>query len=134
MSFDTRHKSKVILDGVDRAGARSMMKAIGFSDRDLSRPQVGVAHCWIGTMPCNFNHREVAAWVMDGVRAAGGTPIEVNTVSVTDGITMGTEGMKGSLVSRDLVADSVELVARSHMFDALVTISGCDKTIPATAR
>ena len=131
MSFDTRHKSRVILDGVDRAGARSMMKAIGFSDRDLSRPQVGVAHCWIGTMPCNFNHREVAAWVMDGVRAAGGTPIEVNTVSVTDGITMGTEGMKGSLVSRDLVADSVELVARSHMFDALVTISGCDKTIPA---
>ena len=131
MSFDTRHKSKVILDGVDRAGARSMMKAIGFSDRDLSRPQVGVAHCWIGTMPCNFNHREVAARVMDGVRAAGGTPLEVNTVSVTDGITMGTEGMKGSLVSRDLVADSVELVARSHMFDALVTISGCDKTIPA---
>jgi dihydroxy-acid dehydratase len=131
MSFDTRHKSKVILDGVDRAGARSMMKAIGFSDRDLSLPQVGVAHCWIGTMPCNFNHREVAAQVMAGVRSAGGTPIEVNTVSVTDGITMGTEGMKGSLVSRDLVADSVELVARSHMFDALVTISGCDKTIPA---
>ena len=131
MSFDTRHKSKVILDGVDRAGARSMMKAIGFSDRDLSRPQVGVAHCWIGTMPCNFNHRELATQVMAGVRAAGGTPIEVNTVSVTDGITMGTEGMKGSLVSRDLVADSVELVARSHMFDALVNISGCDKTIPA---
>ena len=131
MSFDTRHKSRVMLDGVDRAGARSMMKAIGFSDRDLSRPQVGVAHCWIGTMPCNFNHREVASWVMSGVRAAGGTPIEVNTISVTDGITMGTEGMKGSLVSRDLIADSVELVARSHMFDALVTISGCDKTIPA---
>ena len=131
MSFDTRHKSKVILDGVDRAGARSMMKAIGFSDRDLSKPQIGVAHCWIGTMPCNFNHREVASQVMAGVKAAGGTPIEVNTVSVTDGITMGTEGMKGSLVSRDLVADSVELVARSHMFDALVTISGCDKTIPA---
>ena len=131
MSFDTRHKSKVILDGVDRAGARSMMKAIGFSDRDLSKPQIGVAHCWIGTMPCNFNHREVATQVMAGIRSAGGTPIEVNTVSVTDGITMGTEGMKGSLVSRDLVADSVELVARSHMFDALVTISGCDKTIPA---
>ena len=131
MSFDTRHKSRVILDGVDRAGARSMMKAIGFSDRDLSKPQIGVAHCWIGTMPCNFNHREVASQVMAGVKAAGGTPIEVNTVSVTDGITMGTEGMKGSLVSRDLVADSVELVARSHMFDALVTISGCDKTIPA---
>ena len=93
MSFDTRHKSRVILDGVDRAGARSMMKAIGFSDRDLSKPQIGVAHCWIGTMPCNFNHREVAARVMDGVRAAGGTPLEVNTVSVTDGITMGTEGL-----------------------------------------
>jgi len=131
MPFDVRHKSKTILDGPDRAAARSMMKAIGFSNRDLSRPQVGVAHCWIGTMPCNYNHRELAQQVMEGVRSAGGTPIEVNTVAVTDGITMGTEGMKGSLVSRDLVADSVELVARSHMFDALVTISGCDKTIPA---
>jgi len=131
MPFDTRHKSRTILDGPDRAGARSMMKAIGFTDRDLRRPQVGVAHCWIETMPCNYNHREIAEYVKEGVRAAGGTPIELNTISITDGITMGTEGMKGSLVSRDLIADSVELVARSHMFDAIVTISGCDKTIPA---
>ncbi len=131
MAFDVRHKSKVLLDGPDRAGARAMMKGIGFSDEDLSRPQVGVAHCWIETMPCNFNHRELAVKVKEGIRAAGGTPIEYNTIAITDGITMGTEGMKASLVSRDLIADSVELVARGHMFDALVTISGCDKTIPA---
>ena len=131
MSFDTRHKSKVLLDGPDRAGARAMMKAIGFTDKDLSRPQVGVAHCWIETMPCNYNHRDIAESVKEGIRAAGGTPIELNSISVTDGIVMGTEGMKGSLVSRDLIADSVELVAQSHMFDAIVTISGCDKTIPA---
>ena len=131
MPFDTRHKSRVLLDGPDRAGARSMMKAIGFSDRDLSRPQVGVFHCWIETMPCNYNHRQLAEMVKKGIRAGGGTPIEVNTVAITDGITMGTEGMKTSLVSRELVADSVELVARGHMFDAMVGISGCDKTIPA---
>jgi dihydroxy-acid dehydratase len=107
------------------------MKAVGFSDQDLARPQIGVAHSWIGTMPCNWNHRKLAEKVMQGIRAAGGTPIEVNTISITDGITMGTEGMKGSLISREVVADSVELVARSHMFDGLVTISGCDKTIPA---
>ncbi len=131
MTFDTRHKSRVLLDGPDRAGARSMMKAIGFTDRDLRRPQIGVAHCWIETMPCNYNHRELCEKVKEGIRAAGATPIEVNTIAITDGITMGTEGMKASLVSRDLIADSVELVARGHMFDALVTISGCDKTIPA---
>ncbi len=131
MTFDVRHKSRVLLDGNDRSGARSMMKAIGFTDADLSRPQVGVAHAWIETMPCNYNHRELAAKVKEGIRAAGGTPIELNTIAITDGITMGTEGMKASLVSRDLIADSVELVARGHMFDALVTISGCDKTIPA---
>ena len=131
MTFDMRHKSKVLLDGADRAGARAMMKAIGFTDEDLARPQVGVAHSWIETMPCNFNHRDLALKVKEGIRAAGGTPIELNTISITDGITMGTEGMKTSLVSRDLIADSVELVARGHMFDALVTISGCDKTIPA---
>ena len=132
-SFDTRHKSRVLLDGPDRAVARGMMKAIGFNDDDLKRPQVGVAHCWIGTMPCNWNHRELAAKVMDGIRAAGGTPLEVNTVAINDGITTGTEGMKTSLVSRELIADSVELVARGHMFDALVVIAGCDKTIPAMA-
>ena len=107
------------------------MKAVGFTDEDLARPQIGVAHSWIGTMPCNWNHRKLAEKVMQGIRAAGGTPIEVNTVSITDGITMGTEGMKGSLISREIVADSVELVARGHMFDGIVTISGCDKTIPA---
>jgi dihydroxy-acid dehydratase len=131
MPFDMRHKSRVLLDGPDRAGARSMMKAIGFTDRDLARPQIGVFHCWIETMPCNYNHRALAEEVKKGIRAAGGTPIEVNTVAITDGITMGTEGMKTSLVSRDLIADSVELVARGHMFDAMVGISGCDKTIPA---
>ncbi len=130
MAVDPRRKSRVLLDGPDRAPARAMMKAVGFSDQDLSRPQIGVAHSWIGTMPCNWNHRKLAEKVMQGIRAAGGTPIEVNTISITDGITMGTEGMKGSLISREVVADSVELVARSHMFDGLVTISGCDKTIP----
>jgi dihydroxy-acid dehydratase len=131
MAADPRHKSRTLLEGTDRAAARAMMKAVGFTDEDLARPQIGVAHSWIGTMPCNWNHRKLAEKVMQGVRAAGGTPIEVNTVSITDGITMGTEGMKGSLISREIVADSVELVARSHMFDGLVTISGCDKTIPA---
>ncbi|HWQ38489.1 MAG TPA: dihydroxy-acid dehydratase [Burkholderiales bacterium] len=131
MAFDPRHRSRRLLDGPDRAVARSMMKAVGFTDADLARPQVGVAHCWIGTMPCNWNHRQLAQRVMEGVRVAGGTPIEVNTVAINDAITTGTEGMKTSLVSREIIADSVELVARGHMFDAIVTISGCDKTIPA---
>jgi dihydroxy-acid dehydratase len=131
MPVDSRHNSRILLEGSDRAPARAMMKAVGFSDQDLARPQIGVAHSWIGTMPCNWHHRKLAEKVMQGIRAAGGTPIEVNTISITDGITMGTEGMKGSLISREVVADSVELVARSHMFDGIVTISGCDKTIPA---
>ena len=131
MAVDPRKHSRVLLEGPDRAAARAMMKAVGFNDEDLARPQIGVAHSWIGTMPCNWNHRKLAEKVMQGIRAAGGTPIEVNTVSITNGITMGTEGMKGSLISREIVADSVELVARSHMFDGIVTISGCDKTIPA---
>jgi len=131
MAVDPRKHSRVLLEGPDRAAARAMMKAVGYNDADLSRPQIGVAHCWIGTMPCNWNHRKLAEKVMQGIREAGGTPIEVNTISITDGITMGTEGMKGSLISREVVADSVELVARSHMFDGIVTISGCDKTIPA---
>src|SRR4030095_14522180 len=131
MAIDPRHKSRVLLEGPDRAPARAMMKAVGFSDQDLARPQIGVAHSWIGTMPCNWNHRKPAEKGMQGIRAAGGAPIDANTSAITDGITMGTEGMKGSLISREVVADSVELVARSHMFDGLVTISGCDKTIPA---
>jgi dihydroxy-acid dehydratase len=133
MAADPRHKSRTLLEGTDRAPARAMMKAVGFTDEDLARPQIGVAHSWIGTMPCNWNHRKLAEKVMQGIRAAGGTPIEVNTVAITDGITMGTEGMKASLISREVVADSVELVARGHMFDGIVTISGCDKTIPAMA-
>jgi dihydroxy-acid dehydratase len=133
MAADPRHKSRTLLEGTDRAAARAMMKAVGFTDEDLAKPQIGVAHSWIGTMPCNWNHRKLAEKVMQGVRAAGGTPIEVNTVAITDGITMGTEGMKASLISREVVADSVELVARGHMFDGIVTISGCDKTIPAMA-
>ncbi len=128
-----RHHSSALLDGPDRAVARGMMKAAGFTDDDLKKPQIGVAHCWIGTMPCNLNHRELAQRVMDGIRAAGGTPLEINTVAINDGITTGTEGMKTSLVSREVIADSVELVARGHMLDGLVTISGCDKTIPAMA-
>jgi len=130
MAFDPRHKSRTLLEGPDRAPARSMLKAIGFTDEDLSRPLVGVAHCWIEVTPCNWNHRKMAEKVKEGIRAAGGTPIEYNTITITDGIAMGTEGMKASLISREVVADSVELVARGHLFDALVTISGCDKTIP----
>jgi dihydroxy-acid dehydratase len=106
---------------------------MGFSEEDLSKPIVGVAHSWIETMPCNYNHRHLAAKVKEGVREAGGTPMELNTISISDGITMGTQGMKTSLVSREVIADSIELVGRGHMFDALVTIVGCDKTIPAAA-
>jgi dihydroxy-acid dehydratase len=110
-----------------------MLKAIGFSDDDLRKPIVGVAHMWIETMPCNFNHRELAVRVKEGVRAAGATPMEFNTISISDGVTMGTEGMKASLVSRELIADSIELVGRGYMFDAVIVIVGCDKTIPAGA-
>src|SRR5438270_13831606 len=131
MSVDVRSRSRVLVDGPDRAGARAMLKAIGFTDEDLTKPLVGVAHCWIGITPCNWNHRELAEKVKEGIRAAGGTPIEFNNITVTDGIAMGTEGMKASLVSREVIADSVELVARGHLLDAFVGISGCDKTIPA---
>jgi dihydroxy-acid dehydratase len=130
--MDPRHKSRAILEGPDRAPARSYFKAIGFTDQDLARPLVGVAHCWIEVTPCNWNHQKLAEKVKEGVRAAGGTPIEFNTVSVTDGIAMGTEGMKASLVSREVIADSIEVVSRGHLFDAVVAISGCDKTIPGT--
>jgi dihydroxy-acid dehydratase len=131
MAFDPRHQSRTLLDGADRAAARSYFRAVGFTDEDLRRPLVGVAHCWIELTPCNANHRKLAEKIKEGVRAAGGTPIEFNTISVTDGIAMGTEGMKASLISRDWIADSVELVMRGHLMDAWVGISGCDKTIPA---
>jgi dihydroxy-acid dehydratase len=131
MTFDPRHMSRTLLDGADRAAARSYFKAIGFTNEDLAKPLIGVAHCWIEITPCNWNHRKLAEKVKEGIRAAGGTPIEFNTISITDGIAMGTEGMKASLISRDWIADSVELVARGHLLDGLVTLSGCDKTIPA---
>jgi dihydroxy-acid dehydratase len=130
---DVRHRSRTILEGRDRAPARSFLKGMGYSDEDLSKPIVGVAHSWIETMPCNFNHRHLAEKVKDGIREAGGTPMELNTIAISDGITMGTQGMKASLVSREVIADSIELVGRGHMFDALVTIVGCDKTLPAAA-
>lgn len=132
-AFDLRHKSRPQLEGRDRAPARAMLKAIGFSDDDLRRPIVGVAHTWIETMPCNFNLRRLAAQVKQGIREAGGTPMEINTISISDGITMGTEGMKASLVSREVVADSIELVGRGHMFDAMCILVGCDKTLPGGA-
>jgi dihydroxy-acid dehydratase len=128
----TRDRSRVLVDGPDRAGARAMMRAVGYKDEDFRRPLVGVAHSWIEIMPCNFNHRQLAEWVKEGVREAGGTPVEFNTIAVSDGIAMGTEGMKASLISREVVADSIELVTRGHLLDALVCISGCDKTIPGT--
>jgi dihydroxy-acid dehydratase len=126
-------RSYTITQGRDRAAARSQLKAIGFTDADLKKPIIGIANTWIGTMPCNFNLRELAVKVADGIRAAGGTPMEYNTIAISDGITMGTEGMKASLVSRDVIADSIELVARGHMFDGIVALVACDKTIPGAA-
>src|SRR3989475_9391184 len=133
MTFDPKQHSRVITDGPDRAGARAMLKGIGFTDADLARPIIGVANTWTETMPCNYHLRRLAVKVKEGIRAAGGTPMEFNTIAISDGITMGTEGMKASLVSREVVADSIELVGRGHMFDAIVALVGCDKTIPGAA-
>ena len=133
MSNPLKHASATITDGRDRAPARSMFKAIGFGDEDLAKPIIGIANTWIETMPCNFNLRDLAVKVKEGVRAAGGTPMEFNTIAVSDGITMGTEGMKGSLVSREIVADSIELAGRSYMFDGIIALVACDKTIPGGA-
>jgi dihydroxy-acid dehydratase len=133
MEFSMKLRSYTITQGRDRAPARAMLKAIGFSDEDLKKPCIGVANTWIETMPCNFNLRELATHVKDGIRAAGGTPMEFNTIAISDGVTMGTEGMKASLVSRDLIADSIELVALGHMFDGIVALVACDKTIHGAA-
>jgi len=127
-----RHSAR-LTDGPDRAPARAMLKAIGFTDEDLARPIIGVATNWIETMPCNYNQRRLAEAVKEGIRAAGGTPMEFNTIAVSDGVSMGTDGMKASLVSREVVADSIETVARGHLFDGLVCLVGCDKTIPGAA-
>ena len=126
-----RH-SRTITQGPDRAPSRAMLKAVGLTDEDLNKPLVGIANTWIEVMPCNFHLRRLSARVKEGVRAAGGTPIEFNTVAVSDGVSMGTEGMKASLISREVIADSIELVTRGHLFDAVVALSGCDKTIPGT--
>ena len=126
---DKRH-SAALTDGPDRAAARGMLKAIGFTDQDLARPIIGVATTWIETMPCNYNQRRLAEHVKAGIRAAGGTPMEFSTIAVSDGTTMGTEGMKASLISREVIADSIELCSRGHMFDGIVCLVGCDKTIP----
>jgi len=126
-------QSHTITQGRDRAPARSMLKAIGFTDEDLAKPIIGVANTWIETMPCNYNLRDLAVKVKEGIRAAGGTPMEFNTIAISDGVTMGTEGMKTSLISREVIADSIELLVRGHMFDGVVALVACDKTIPGAA-
>ncbi len=128
-----RPRSSVVFDGPDRAHARAYMKGIGFDDDALSRPTIGIANTWTEAMPCNFHLRGLAEHVKRGVRAAGGTPMEFNTVAISDGITMGTQGMKASLVSREVIADSIELMARGYQFDAIVVLCACDKTIPGGA-
>src|ERR671939_476743 len=130
--LDPKHNSRKLTEGPQRAPARAYLKGIGFDDEALAKPIVGVASTWIETMPCNFHLRALAAKVKDGIRAAGGTPMEFNTVAISDGITMGTAGMKTSLVSREVIADSIELVTLGHLFDAVIALSGCDKTIPGT--
>jgi len=130
--FDVKHRSRAFIEGPARAGARAQLKGIGYDDEALAKPIIGVASTWIETMPCNFHLRALSAKVKEGIRDAGGTPMELNTVAISDGITMGTTGMKTSLVSREVIADSIELVARGHFFDAVIALSGCDKTIPGT--
>ena len=133
MTYDPKARSRVITEGRDRAAARSYLKATGLTDEDIKKPIIGVASTWIGTMPCNLNLRALAQKVMQGIREAGATPQEFNTIAISDGITMGTEGMKTSLVSREVIADSIELVTRGHMFDAVICLVGCDKTAPGAA-
>ena len=130
--FDLKHRSRQLTDGPERAAARAYLKGIGYDDEALAKPIIGVASTWIETMPCNFHLRSLAAQVKEGIREAGGTPMELNTIAISDGITMGTTGMKTSLVSREVIADSIELVGRGHYFDAMIALSGCDKTIPGT--
>jgi dihydroxy-acid dehydratase len=130
--LDPKHNSRALTEGPERAAARAYLHGIGFDAEALSKPIIGVASTWIETMPCNFHLRALAAKVKDGIRAAGGTPMEFNTVAISDGITMGTRGMRTSLVSREVIADSIELVTRGHAFDAVIALSGCDKTIPGT--
>jgi dihydroxy-acid dehydratase len=131
-TMDLKHRSRALTEGPERAAARAYLKGIGYDDEALSKPLIAVANTWIETMPCNFHLRALAAKVKQGIRDAGGTPMELNTIAISDGITMGTAGMRASLVSRELIADSIELVVDAHMFDAVIALSGCDKTIPGT--
>jgi dihydroxy-acid dehydratase len=131
-TFDVKHRSRALTEGPERAAARAYLKGIGYDDDALAKPLVAVANTWIETMPCNFHLRALGAKVKQGIKAAGGTPMELNTIAISDGITMGTAGMRASLASRELIADSIELVCDAHMFDAVIAISGCDKTIPGT--
>jgi dihydroxy-acid dehydratase len=133
MDSRLREHSRIMIDGPSRAPARSYLRAVGMTDADLAKPMVGVANTWIEIMPCNSHLRHLAEKVKEGIRAAGGTPMEFNTIAISDGESMGTEGMKASLVSREMIADSIELVGRGYMFDAMVALAGCDKTIPGTA-
>ena len=132
MSSNLKHQSRALTEGPGRAPARAMLKAVGLTDEDLSRPLIAVANTWSEITPCNYHLRQLAEKVKAGIRAAGGTPIEFNTIVISDGISMGTEGMKASLISREVVADSIELTVRGHLFDGAVALSGCDKTIPGT--
>src|SRR5215469_7490553 len=129
---DLKHRSRALTEGPQRAAARAYLKGIGYDDDALAKPLIAVANTWIETMPCNFHLRALAAKVKQGIKAAGGTPMELNTIAISDGITMGTPGMRASLPSREIIADSIELVVDAHMFDAVIAICACDKTIPAT--
>ncbi|HBP87193.1 MAG TPA: dihydroxy-acid dehydratase, partial [Nitrospiraceae bacterium] len=130
MSKTLKKNSLVLTEGPDRAPARAMLRAVGLTDEDFTRPLIAIANTWSEITPCNYHLRDLAASVKQGIREAGGTPIEFNTIVVSDGISMGTEGMKASLISREVVADSIELVVRGHLFDGVIALSGCDKTIP----
>src|SRR5271170_2547020 len=127
-----KHNSIPLTEGPNRAAARSYLRGVGFSKEDLHKPIIGVANTWTEIGPCNFHLRDVAAAVKEGIRAAGGTPMEFNTITISDGITMGTQGMKASLISREVIADSIELVGRGNLFDGIVAIAGCDKNLPGT--
>src|SRR5215831_1105809 len=132
LSFDLKHRSRALTEGPERAPARAFLRGIGYDKEALSKPIVAVANTWIETIPCNFHLRALAAKVKEGIRAAGGTPMELNTIAISDGITMGTPGMRASLASREVIADSIELVCDAHAFDAVIAICACDKTIPGT--
>src|SRR5262245_24467734 len=131
--MDLKHRSRIMVEGAERAPARAQLKAVGLSDADIGKPFIGIANTWIETMPCNSHLRALAEPLKQGIREAGGVPFEFNTVAISDAITMGTEGMRASLVSREIIADSIELACQGYQFDAVVALVGCDKTLPGAA-